>query len=54
LTHDQILASLADPSSNFAWTEYAAADYYVALVCASGNIPAPVCSLPSVLALGGL
>ena len=48
LTHDQVLSSLARPSSGFAWTEYAAADYYVALVCASGNVRAPVCSLPSV------
>ncbi len=48
LTHQQILSSLAKPSTDFAWTEYAAADYYVALVCASGNFSAPVCSLPSV------
>jgi Domain of unknown function (DUF929) len=48
LTHGQILSSLAHPSTDFAWTEYAAADYYVALVCASGNVSAPVCSLPSV------
>jgi Domain of unknown function (DUF929) len=48
LTHDQILSSLAHPSTDFAWTEYAAADYYVALVCASGNVSAPVCSLPYV------
>lgn len=47
-THDQILAMLASPRTDFAWTEYAAADYYVALVCASGDVPAPVCSLPSV------
>jgi Domain of unknown function (DUF929) len=48
LTHDQILSRLAHPSTDFAWTEYAAADYYVALVCASGNVSAPVCGLPSV------
>jgi len=48
LTHEQVLASLAHPSTDFAWTEYAAADWYIALVCASGNVSAPVCSLPSV------
>lgn len=48
LTHEQVLASLAKPSTGFAWTEYAAADYYIALVCASPNVMAPVCSLPSV------
>lgn len=44
MTHQQVLASLAEPSTNFAWTEYAAADYYVALVCASGSISAPICT----------
>jgi len=48
MTHDQILASFANPSTSFAWIDYAAADYYVALVCASGNVSAPVCSLPSI------
>lgn len=58
MTHDQILASFAHPTDEFAWTEYAAADWYVALVCASlgagsssmMGIP-PVCSLPSVAAM---
>ncbi|HEV2390656.1 MAG TPA: DUF929 family protein, partial [Nitrososphaerales archaeon] len=35
MTHDQVLASLARPTTPFAWTEYAAADYYVALICSS-------------------
>ena len=55
MTHDQILASLADPSTQFAWTEYAAADYYVALICSSLGIIStssttapPVCSEPNI------
>jgi hypothetical protein len=50
MTHGQVLASFADPTSQFAWTEYAAADYYAALICAGGGAAAaaPVCSLPSV------
>jgi hypothetical protein len=55
MTHDQILASFAHPSNQFAWTEYAAADYYIALVCASlgtgsasSTMAPPVCSLPSI------
>lgn len=48
LTHEQILAKFANPTTPFAWDEYAAADYYVALVCASMASPAPVCSLPYV------
>lgn len=55
MTHDQILASFAHPSTQFAWTEYAAADYYIALVCASlgaGSASTaaapPICSLPSI------
>ncbi len=44
MTHQQVSASLAQPSTGFAWTEYAAADYYVALVCASGSISAPICT----------
>jgi hypothetical protein len=60
LTHDQILARLAQPSSPFAWNEYAAADWYIALTCASATAnvsssspasavaAAPVCSLPFI------
>jgi hypothetical protein len=55
MTHDEILASFAHPTTQFAWTEYAAADYYISLVCSSLGIvsmssasgPA-VCSLPYV------
>lgn len=48
LTHDQVLALLADPHTPFGWNEYAAADYYISLICASMSSPAPVCSLPGV------
>jgi hypothetical protein len=55
MTHDQILASLANPKTPFAWTEYAAADYYVALICSSLGIIStssttapPVCSEPNI------
>ncbi len=48
LTHEQILGRLAHPNSPFAWNEYAAADFYISLVCASMTSPAPVCSLSSI------
>jgi hypothetical protein len=49
LTHAQILNLLAHPNSPFAWNEYAAADFYISLMCASMSMPAaPVCSLPSI------
>ncbi len=55
MTHDQILASFAKPNTQFAWTEYAAADYYVALICSSlgvmssSSVTAPaICSEPNV------
>jgi hypothetical protein len=51
LTHEQLLSRLAHPSSPFAWNEYAAADFYVSLMCASMSSPAPVCSLPSISAM---
>ncbi len=48
MTHEQVLAQLANPNDQFAWTEYAAADLYVAMVCSSINNTAPVCSLPAI------
>lgn len=61
MTHDQILESFAHPSTQFAWTEYAAADYYIALVCAtlgvgsvsSANAP-PICSIPAISSMATL
>ena len=55
MTHEQVLASLASPDTPFAWTEYAAADYYVALICSSLGVIStssttapPVCSEPDI------
>ncbi len=48
LTHAQVLSLLATPHTPFGWNEYAAADFYIALLCASMSSPAPVCSLPSI------
>lgn len=48
MTHQQVLAQLANPNDQFAWTEYAGADVYIALMCASTNNNAQVCSLPVI------
>jgi hypothetical protein len=48
LTQAQILGLLAPPHTPFGWNEYGAADYYIALLCASMSSPAPICSLPSI------
>ncbi|MGC8671695.1 MAG: DUF929 family protein [Candidatus Micrarchaeia archaeon] len=48
MTHFQVISQLANPNDQFAWTEYAAADLYVAMVCTSINNAAPVCSLPAI------
>ncbi len=49
MTHSQILAQLADPTTQFAWAEYAAADLYVAMACGSlGSNAPPICSLPAI------
>ena len=53
MTHEQILAQLANPSSQFAWTEYAGADLYVALACSSINNAAPICTLPVIPKIEG-
>jgi hypothetical protein len=48
MTHAQLLQMLAHPASQLAWTEYAGADIYVAMICKSiGNV-APVCNLPAI------
>ena len=48
MTHQQVLAQLASPNDQFAWTEYAGADIYIALACASINNTAPICALPVI------
>ncbi len=48
MTHQQLLQQLSQPSSQLAWTEYAGADYYVALICKSISNAAPVCGLSAI------
>lgn len=47
-THDQILSQLKGFDDQFAWSEYAAADVYIADVCPSISNSAPVCSLSAI------
>ncbi len=51
MTHAQVLAQFANPNDQFAWSEYAAADYYVALLCKGMNNTAPVCGLSAIQGL---
>jgi len=55
-THAQILGQLSNPNDQFAWTEYAAADVYVAAICASLSnstiASVSACSLPVIKELG--
>jgi hypothetical protein len=48
-THAQIFSMLAHPNSQFAWTEYAAADVYIAMACSSLNNNAEICQLPAIV-----
>jgi hypothetical protein len=48
MTHGQLMQQIAQPTSQLAWTEYAGADYYVALICKSINNAAPICSLKAI------
>ncbi|MEM3839415.1 MAG: DUF929 family protein, partial [Candidatus Micrarchaeaceae archaeon] len=54
MTHSQVLSQLANPNDTFAWREYAAADVYVARICAAIKNAAPVCSLSSIKAIEAL
>jgi hypothetical protein len=47
-THDQVLSQLAQPNDQFAWTEYAAADLYLTLLCSSTANVVPACHLPAI------
>ena len=49
MTHDQVLSQLARPNDQFAWTEYAAADLYLTLLCSSTANPVPACHLPAIV-----
>ncbi|MGC8479835.1 MAG: DUF929 family protein [Candidatus Micrarchaeia archaeon] len=48
MTHAQVLRQLANFNDQFAQSEYAAADLYVAMICGAINNTAPVCSLPAI------
>ncbi|MDE1851549.1 MAG: DUF929 family protein [Candidatus Micrarchaeota archaeon] len=43
MTHKQVLAEIASPNDQFAWTEYAGADAYIVAICKSINNTAPIC-----------
>lgn len=46
MTHQDVLRLLHDFNSQFSYSNYAAADVYAAMLCASMNNTAPFCSLP--------
>jgi len=48
MTHQQILNQLKNFNDQFAWSEYAAADVYIAYTCPAINNSAPVCQLPGI------
>ncbi len=50
MTHAQILNSLAKPNDQFSWSEYAAADVYIAEMCLTMNNSTSIsaCSLPAI------
>jgi hypothetical protein len=48
-THDQVLAQLSQPNDQFAWTEYAAADLYLTLICLTTGNPVAACHLPAII-----
>ncbi|MGA3020839.1 MAG: DUF929 family protein [Candidatus Micrarchaeales archaeon] len=51
MTHEQVLEQFANPKDQFAWSEYAAADIYVAMVCKTLGNKAPVCKLPAIVSI---
>ncbi|MGC8648634.1 MAG: DUF929 family protein [Candidatus Micrarchaeia archaeon] len=48
MTHAQVLNQLKNFNDQFAWSEYAAADIYIAYTCPSINNNAPVCKLSGI------
>ena len=48
MTHEQVFSQIHNFNDQFSWSEYAAADVYVAYICNSINNTATVCSLPSI------
>lgn len=50
-TQAQIISNISTPHNQFAWTEYAGADMYIAALCASITNKPPVCSKPAIAEL---
>ncbi len=48
MTHQQVLDQLQNFNDQFAWSEYAAADVYIAQTCPSIKNSAPICQLPAI------
>lgn len=50
MTHAQVLSQLASPADQFAWTEYAGADVYIASMCKTLNNTSNLsaCQLPAI------
>lgn len=44
MTHGEVLQQIANPTTTFGWTEYAAADVYIAALCLSVNNTYPACN----------
>ena len=53
LSHDSALAQISGFDDQYAWSNYAAADVYIAGLCPSLTGPPPVCSLPAIVSLEG-
>ncbi len=51
MTHEKILSAFSAPNSQFSWSEYAAADFYIAELCLSIKNPSAVsaCNLPAII-----
>ncbi len=47
-THNMVFDNISHPNSEFGYLEYAGADLYIAMTCASINNTAPICSLPVI------
>jgi hypothetical protein len=53
LSHESALAQISSFDDQYAWSNYAAADVYIAGLCPSLSGPPPVCSLPAIVSLEG-
>ena len=52
MTHQDVLNQLQSFNDQFAWSEYASADVYIAEVCPTIGNAASACSLPAIKAIG--